>query len=118
MKKTKLIETRKNKGISQETMADLLFMDVSGYSRRETGHAKITAEQWKKIAKALQVPIEEIYEADENMIFIFNDHATGNGNIVTNYSLPQEVLDLFKRDLTVMEQMLSHIKEVLDKANR
>ena len=115
--KTKLIETRKNKGISQEMIAEALCMDVSGYSRRESGKIRITAGQWKKIAEILEVPVEEIFEADENMIFIFNDNATGNGNIVTNYTLPQDVIDLYKKHIAVLEQEIGYLKDLLNKAN-
>lgn len=45
MKKIKLIETRKRKGITQKKIADVLCMDVSNYNRREKGMAKISMQQ-------------------------------------------------------------------------
>lgn len=53
---------RQNKGLSQETMADLIGITQSNYSRRENGKKKITENEWKKIAKALNVELEEIYQ--------------------------------------------------------
>jgi len=97
-------------------MADLLNMDVSNYSRRESGQIKISAEQWQILAKELNVPLEDIYETDENLIFIFNDNSTGNGNIVTNYSLPQDVLELYKKHINALEQETYYLKELLKKA--
>jgi len=70
-----------------------------------------------KIAKILNVPLEKIYEADENMTFVFNDNSTGNGNIVTNYSLPQDVLNLYKKHISVLEQEIHYLKELLKKAS-
>ncbi|WP_294301837.1 hypothetical protein [uncultured Chryseobacterium sp.] len=35
MEKTKLVEARKRRNISQERMADILCMDVFNYNRRE-----------------------------------------------------------------------------------
>ncbi|MDR3287570.1 MAG: helix-turn-helix transcriptional regulator [Prevotellaceae bacterium] len=104
MVKTKLIEARRNRGYSQEYMANFLNMDVSNYNRRENGQIKISTEHWQIIAKELKVPLENIYEAEENLIFIFNDNSTGNGNIVNNYSLPQEVLDSFKNRVYALEE--------------
>ena len=71
-KKNKLIEARKNKDYSQECMADFLKISTSSYCRKENGILKIANYEWKKLAEYLEVSIEDIYEADENMIFIFN----------------------------------------------
>ena len=120
MIKSKLTKARNRRGLSQEYMADLLNMDVSNYSRRESGQIKISAEQWQILAKELAVPLEDIYEADENLIFIFNDNSTGSGNgignIVTNYSLPQDILELYKKHISVLEQEIYYLKELLNKA--
>ena len=118
MLKSKLIKARNRRGVSQEYLANILNMDVSNYNRRESGQIKISAEQWKVLAKELDVPLEDIYEADENLIFIFNDNSTGNGNIVTNYSLPQDILDMYKKHINVLEQEIYYLKELLKKAEK
>ena len=64
MKKQKLINTRLSKNLSQRFIADKLFMDVSNYSRRESGIKKISNKEWEKIAQILEVPIQDIYESD------------------------------------------------------
>jgi len=116
MLKNKLIETRKRRGYSQEYMANLLCMDVSNYNRRESGQIKISAEQWQKLAKELKVPLEDIYETDEHQIFIFNDNPTNCGNIVTNYQMPQEVLDMYQKHISALEQEIYYLKELIKKA--
>jgi len=118
MIKSKLIKVRNRRGFSQEYMADTLNMDVSNYCRKESGQIKISAEQWQILAKKLDVPLEDIYEADENLIFVFNDNSTGNGNIVNNYSLPQDVLDMYKKHINVLEQEIYYLKELLKKAEK
>jgi transcriptional regulator with XRE-family HTH domain len=62
--KVKLRETRLNKGFSQEALADLIGMTQSNYSRRENGRKGISEAEWKRIAKALEVNKETIYEAN------------------------------------------------------
>lgn len=52
---------RQNKCLSQEALADRIGMTQSNYSRRESGKKKITEFEWKKIAKALNVELEDIY---------------------------------------------------------
>ncbi|GHT17945.1 hypothetical protein FACS189429_3220 [Bacteroidia bacterium] len=59
-------------------MALALNMDTSCYSRREKGQIKISAELWQKISKTFDVPVEEIYQADESLYFICKDNAQGN----------------------------------------
>ena len=111
IKKNKLIEARNNRGYAQEFMAGTLKIDVSSYSRKENGIIKITNHEWQKLAKELEMPIEDIYESDERMIFVFNDHSTGNGNIVTNYTIPQSVLDTQKKYIEKLEEEIRLLKE-------
>ena len=90
--KKNLIENRKRLGYSQEYVASILDIETSSYSRKENGKIKITSKEWQKLAELLEVPYEDIYEPDENMVLIYNDNSSGNnnrnGNIVKNYALP------------------------------
>lgn len=69
MKKEKLQAIRKKKGYTQQQVADFIPTDVSNYSRKESGDVKIFNDEWEKIASFLEVPVEDIYEADDNIIF-------------------------------------------------
>jgi len=62
--KTKLREARLKKEISQEALSDLIGMTQSNYSRRENGRKGISEVEWARIAKALDVNKETIYEAN------------------------------------------------------
>lgn len=104
MMKIKLAELRAKKGISQDAVANFLTMDTSNYNRREKGQTNISKKEWIKIAEFLNVSLEEIYESDENTVFIFNDANTRNGNIVTNYNMPQFVLDSQKKYIEKLEE--------------
>lgn len=112
MEKTKLIEVRKRKNMSQEKMADILCIDVSNYNRREKGIAKISMHEWQKIAEILETPIEEIYETDENMVFIFNDNEHATGNIVNNnnYNIPLSVWETQKKYIEKLEAEIEMLK--------
>ena len=113
--KNKLIEARKNRDYSQEYMAVKLEMNPSSYCRKEKGEIKISTIEWEKIAKLFKVPIEDIFEADESMIFIFNDSSSGVGNgignTVTNYTIPQSVWDLQKKYIEKLEEELRNKNE-------
>ncbi|WP_369073484.1 hypothetical protein [Chryseobacterium oncorhynchi] len=42
-----------------------MVTDVSNDSRKESGTVKIIQSEWDKLAKFLEVPVEEIYEEEE-----------------------------------------------------
>lgn len=79
MTKFKLLEARKRKNRSQDFMAKALCMDVSNYSRRENGQIKTNIEEWQKIANILEVPLEQIYESDDQSYFINHNQSDGYG---------------------------------------
>ena len=92
-------------------------MDVSSYSRRENGQIKISNKEWQKISEILEVPLEDIYESEDNMILIFNDNSSGDGNSnshgynITNYTLPQSILDTQKKYIEKLEEEVQILKE-------
>ena len=109
--KHRLIEARKKTGYSQEYMSSVLGMDISSYSRRENGQIRISGKEWQKMSDILEVPLEDIYESEEGMMMIFNDNSSGNGNIVTNYTLPQSILDSQKKYIEKLEEEVRNLKE-------
>jgi len=118
MEKTKLIEARKRRNISQERMADILSMDVSNYNRREKGTAKISLPEWQKIAEVLEVPIEDIFENEESLVFIFNDNSTGNGNGIgntNNYNIPLSLWESQKKYIDKLEAEIEALKAEIAK---
>ncbi|KMQ69167.1 hypothetical protein ACM39_03400 [Chryseobacterium sp. FH2] len=116
MQKTKLIDVRKRKNISQEKMADILCIDVSNYNRREKGTAKISLQEWQKIAEILETPIEDIYENDEGMVIIFNDNSTGTGygvGVVNNYNIPLSIWESQKKYIEKLEAEIESLKAII-----
>ncbi|TZF99070.1 helix-turn-helix domain-containing protein (plasmid) [Chryseobacterium panacisoli] len=83
MQKEKLRNVRKRKGITQQQIADIIATDVSNYSRKESGDVAIRKEEWEKIARYLEVSVEEIYEEeDAKQIYNFDNitESSGFGN--------------------------------------
>lgn len=111
MKKTKLISARTQRSFTQQQLADKLHMDVSNYSRREKGQIKISLKEWEKLAEILNVPIEDIYEAEENMLFVFKDSSTGN-YLGTNhfYSIPEHLLETQRKYIQKLEEEIQRLK--------
>lgn len=119
MFKNKLIEMRKKLGFTQEKMAEVLCVDVSCYCRRESGQIKISAAQWLKIAATFGVGVEEIYQSDDEMFAVVSrKNAINKRVVVEQYSLPEEVLDMYQKHIQVLEMELDRMKELLKLATQ
>ncbi len=112
MEKTKLIETRKARGYSQNYMAERLFMDVSNYNRREKGLAKISTTEWKKLSQILETPVEDIFESEDSNIFVNNDNVTvGYQGSNTIYSIPEHVLETQRKYIQKLEEEIAELRK-------
>jgi transcriptional regulator with XRE-family HTH domain len=112
MEKIKLLEARKAKGFSQNQMAEKLFMDISSYCRRETGQIKIHITEWQKLARILEVSLDEIFEAEENQVFICKDSASGNYQGTTNiYSVPEFLLENQQKYIKSLEERIAVLQK-------
>lgn len=70
----KLKSLRKQRGYTQEYMSKIISTDLSNYSRKESGDVRIYDDEWEKLAKALDVPVEEIKEEKSSSIIQNNDN--------------------------------------------
>jgi transcriptional regulator with XRE-family HTH domain len=115
MEKIKLLEARKNRGYSQNQMAEFLFMDISSYNRREKGQMKISVPEWEKLSEILKVPLEAIYESEDSQVFICKDNATVNyqGNN-TIYSVPEFLLESQQKYIKKLEEEIAQLRAMLN----
>lgn len=115
MEKKRLISIRTSKGLTQQQVADKMFMDISNYNRKEKGNVKIRPDEWEKLSEILETPIEEIYEAEEAHCFVFRDSSVGN-YLGTNhfYSIPEYVLDSQRKYIIKLEEEIAHLKQKLN----
>jgi len=116
MEKTKLKKMRLFKGFTQEQIAEYLNMDDSNYSRRENGEVNLNMKQWEILAKVLDVPLSEIYESDENQVFICNNSSLvnyqGSNN---NYTIPESLLENQQKYINKLEEENKELKRLLEK---
>lgn len=120
MQKEKLRTVRKRKGYTQQQMAEVIPTDVSNYSRKESGSVSITQTEWQKLAKFLEVPVEEIYEEEEARIIIENPVFTdntgvnvGNNNATTNISndLSIEIIKTMQEYIVLLKEEIERLKK-------
>lgn len=109
----KLKDLRKQRKLSQQTIAKILSTDPSSYSRKENGKSKIYDDEWEKLAKALDVSVDDTKESEFSEI-VFNDNSSYNddfGNHKSNYNILNSVLEnledyisLLKRDIELLKK--------------
>jgi len=101
MRKENLIRIRKEKGFTQQQIAEIIPTDVSNYSRKESGTVKITQNELEKIATFLDVPIELLNDdnPEEESIMLFN----------------KEYLVIIKRYIAKLEAENVELREKIEK---
>ncbi|MDN3693802.1 helix-turn-helix transcriptional regulator [Chryseobacterium tructae] len=113
----KLKNLRKQRGYTQQQIADIIATDVSNYSRKENGDVKIYDEEWEKIAKALDVSVEDIKEdrtAQNNQNTTLNDSASFNDNASINYNqfcnIPNYLLENQQEYIKLLKEQIEILK--------
>ncbi|WP_333597279.1 helix-turn-helix transcriptional regulator [Chryseobacterium flavum] len=121
----KLKKLRKQRGYTQEYMSKILSVDVSNYSRKENGETKIFADEWEKLAKALDVSVEDIKEereAQNNQNSTLNDSASFNDNASINYNqycnIPEYLLENQKEYISLLKEQIEMLKAEVEKLKK
>lgn len=114
MEQQKLIDARKAKGYTQKQMALKIAMEQTTYSRKERGKSTISDEEWNRLAKMLEVPVEEIKELNnssnsKNENCTFQDNAIG----IQYINIPQNVFDIIIKYNAKLEEENITLKEQL-----
>lgn len=110
----KLINVRKERGFSQSQLAEKVAMEQTTYSRKERGKSIITNEEWLRIAKELDVDVDDI--RDVNTVNLKNENCNFHDNSVgVQYiSVNQELLDTvlrYNRKLEIENEALKKLSK-------
>ncbi|WP_341456369.1 helix-turn-helix transcriptional regulator [Chryseobacterium gleum] len=121
----KLRTLRKHKGYTQQQIADLLATDVSNYSRKENGDVKIFDDEWEKLAKILEVSVEDIREEKAATVIqnlTFNDSSSNTSNQSGNYNqycnIPEYLLDNQQEYINLLKEQIKALKEENEKLKK
>lgn len=113
----KLRNLRKQKCMSQEKMAKILSTDISSYCRKENGKSKIHDDEWEKLAKALNVSIDDIKES-ENSGIVQNNNSTFNDNLgnyeYQKFNIPNSILENLQDYIKILKEQNESLKRELE----
>ncbi|WP_080778832.1 helix-turn-helix domain-containing protein [Chryseobacterium phocaeense] len=113
----KLRTLRKQRGYTQEYMSNIIATDVSNYSRKESGDVRIFDDEWEKLAKALDVKVEDIKEERKTGNTVnFNDSSTNSGPFMnTHYNIPDYILENQQEYIALLKQQIDDLKKENEK---
>jgi len=113
MLKEKLIRARKIKQFSQQDMAKHLNISQTHYLRKEKGEIEIRDEEWERMAKLLDVEVDDIKEIDkENSINQNFENITGSyvGSNNVYCSVPEFLLENQQDYILILKKEIEDLK--------
>ena len=122
MVKEKLIRARKEKKISQQDIAEHLNISQTQYLRKEKGEIEIKDEEWERIAKLLDVEVNDIKEENTNKFInqnfesVTESYYVGSNNIycgIPEYLLEnqQEYIELLKKEIENLKSRIAELEK-------
>ncbi|MDR7209781.1 helix-turn-helix transcriptional regulator [Flavobacterium piscis] len=101
----KLKQLRKNKGMSQEQVADYLHVSQSAYARMESGESHSWASHINDICQVFEIAPEELVKSEG--VVINNNQQGGGGYIQIVNQLSEKLIDQY-------EERIKELKEVIE----
>jgi len=107
----KLKQLRKNKGMSQEQVADYLHVSQSAYARMESGESHSWASHINDICQVFEISPEELVKSES---LVINNNQKGGGGYI------QIVNQLSEKLIEQYEERIKELKDVIEglKANK
>lgn len=100
---------RRSKGISQESIAYDLGIDYSTYGKIERGQISLTVDRLEKVAKILQVSVEEIYKWGKKGV---SRDSENEKIMLEHYELLSEI-EYLKAELELVKKQLFDKEEII-----
>lgn len=110
----KIKKLRELKNLTQEYMADELGITQGAYSKIENGETDLSLSKLDKIAEILGVSAKEIVNFDEQMVFNVMHNQTGNGLVINQNPLPDEMKRLYEEQIQLLKDENAYLKKTLE----
>lgn len=105
-----LIHARKEKGLTQKEMADLLAMEQTTYSKKERGISRIRESEWQSFAKILEKDVDELKRKDKVLATNYNCDHLMYFNIIKIITEYNQILERENHNLKKLLQKLNQKK--------
>ncbi len=112
----KLRELRKQKGFSQEQVADSLYISQSAYARIENGESHSWANHINQLCEVFEITPEELVTSD-NVIVNNNQQGGNSTNGVVINQLSEKLIEQYENRIEEYKQTIKELKEQLAKGH-
>jgi transcriptional regulator with XRE-family HTH domain len=109
----KLLNLRKQKGLTQEQLACDLQVSSSTISNYELGLTKPDIEILCKISEYFHIPVQNLI-SDEQYTFV-NYKNSGNNNGLVNMFYPEQLIEQYEARLKEKDEMIAMLRKMLEK---
>ncbi|WP_291115047.1 helix-turn-helix domain-containing protein [Flavobacterium sp. UBA6135] len=110
----KLKKLRKNKGYSQEEVANLLHNSQSTYARIENGESHSSANHIVKICEVYEITPEELIKSDSVVIGnIGTNNGVGYAEVVNQLS--EKLIEQYELRLKEKDEQIKNLKTQIEK---
>ncbi len=110
---TKLLELRKQKGLSQEDLALDLGISQSSVSNYELGLTKPDISVLEKVSAYFSIPISDLL-SDEKTVFYNHQNSGGQNGYVIN-QLPEKLIEQYEETIKSLKEQITVLKLLVDK---
>ena len=101
-------KVRELKGYSQENLAQILGMSITGYGKIERDEVSINMDRLTRISEILGVGIESIIGFDENVAF--NNFNSKIEQQIGRYDMPEEMRKLYEENIQLLKEKITHLE--------
>jgi len=110
---------RKQKGISQESVAYDLGIDYSTYGKIERGQIALTVDRLEKIAKILGVTIDELYQWNSGFAPISSEIGSDKESpqvkeLKIKLQKAYAELESLRREVALLQEQLKDKEKIID----
>ena len=106
----RLKELRKNKGLSQEQVADYLHLSRSAYARIESGESHSWANYLIEICQVFEISPEELVKCENIMIDNNQERGSSNNAIIIN-QLSGKLIEQYEERIQELKQIIYDLRE-------
>lgn len=104
---------RKNKGWSQEQVADYLNLSQSAYARIENGESHSWSSHIDKICEIFEITPEELVKSDSIVVNKDQKGGTSNNAVVIN-QLSEKLIEQYEKRIIEKDQTIKELKEIIN----
>ena len=112
----KIKKVRELRNYTQEYLAQKLEMTQAGYGKIERNESELSYPKLLKIAKVLNVSIEDIINFNEKMIFSVIHNQTSRDNVI-NHNLPEKERKLYEQIIEQQKQEIMFLKKIIEQSH-